>query len=151
LSYFFDTSALVKIYHQEDDSDEIMDIFNSGTEIFVSELSVIEYQSVVYRKFRENNLEEIELDKILNRFELDLNRRFELLMFNSNVIDTSKKVYQIIGKELFVRSLDVIQVGFFKSYLDDSDMFMTFDSRQILAVERLKVKNFFSTTTNGVV
>jgi uncharacterized protein with PIN domain len=151
LSYFFDTSALVKIYHQEDDSDEIMDIFNSGTEIFVSELSVIEYQSVVYRKFRENNLEEIELDKILNRFELDLNRRFELLMFNSNVIDTSKKVYQIIGKELFVRSLDVIQVGFFKSYLDNSDMFMTFDSRQILAVERLKEKNFFGTTINGVV
>jgi len=151
LSYFFDTSALVKVYHQEDDSDEIMDIFNSGTEIFVSELSVIEYHSVVHRKFRENNLEEIELDKILNRFEIDLNRRFELLMFNSNVIDTSKKVYQIIGKELFVRSLDVIQVGFFKSYLDNSDMFMTFDSRQILAVERLKEKNFFGTTINGVV
>jgi hypothetical protein len=142
---------LVKVYHQEDDSDEIMDIFNSGTEIFVSELSVIEYHSVVHRKFRENNLEEIELDKILNRFEIDLNRRFELLMFNSNVIDTSKKVYQIIGKELFVRSLDVIQVGFFKSYLDNSDMFMTFDSRQILAVERLKEKNFFGTTINGVV
>ena|GEM_PF-1523609 len=143
MSYFFDTSALVKIYHQEERSDEVVDIFNSGTEIFVSELSVIEYHSVVYRKFRENNLEEIELDKILNRFELDLNGRFELLMFNSNVIDTSKKVYQIIGKELFVRSLDIIQVGFFKSYLENSDMFMTFDSRQILAVERLKDKNFF--------
>jgi predicted nucleic acid-binding protein len=148
LSYFFDTSALVKIYHQEEDSDEIVDIFNSRTEIFVSELSVIEYHSVIYRKFRENNLEEIERHKILKKFEIDLNRRFELLVFNPNVIDTSKKVYQIIGKELFVRSLDVIQVGFFKSYLDDSDMFMTFDSRQILAVERLKEKNFFDTITN---
>jgi predicted nucleic acid-binding protein len=146
LSYFFDTSALVKIYHQEDDSNVIMDIFNSGAEIFVSELSLIEYHSVVYRKFRENHLEEIELEKVLKRFEIDLTRRFELLMFNSNVIDTSKKVYQIIGRELFVRSLDVIQVGFFKSYLNDSDTFMTFDSRQILAFERLKEKNFFSIT-----
>ncbi len=148
MSYFFDTSALVKIYHQEEGSDKVVDIFNSGTEIFVSELSVIEYHSVVYRKFRENNLEEIELDKILKRFELDLNRRFEVLMFNSNVIDTSKKVYQVIGKELLVRSLDVIQVGFFKCYLDNSDMFMTFDFRQILAVERLKEKNFFGTAIN---
>lgn len=151
MSYFFDTSALVKIYHQEDDSNVIMDIFNSGTEIFVSELSVIEYYSVVHRKFRENHLEEIELEKILKRFEIDLTRRFELLMFNSNVVENSKKVYQVIGRELFVRSLDVIQVGFFKSYLNDSDIFMTFDSRQILALERLKEKNFFIIITNGIV
>ena len=55
MSYFFDTSALVKIYHQEDGSEGVVDIFNSGAGIFVSELSVIEYQSVVYRKFREYN------------------------------------------------------------------------------------------------
>ena len=54
MNYFFDTSALAKIYHREDDSDIVISIFNSrDNEIFVSELSVIEYYSVVYRKFRE--------------------------------------------------------------------------------------------------
>jgi uncharacterized protein with PIN domain len=145
LSYFFDTSALVKIYHQEDNSDKIVGIFNSGAKIFVSELSVIEYHSVIHRKFREKNLEKADADKILKKFDIDLAGKFELLVFNWSVIDNAKKVFQTLDREIFVRALDVIQLGFFKSYLNDSDIFMTFDSRQSSAIEKLKEKNFFTT------
>jgi predicted nucleic acid-binding protein len=144
LSYFFDTSALVKIYHQEDDSDRIIDVFNSRVEIFVSELSVIEYHSVIHRKFREGHLSRIDMYKILKRFEIDLIVRFKLLIFNPLVISSAKEIFKKIGEEIFVRSLDVIQLGFFKSYLKNSDVFLTFDSRQIIAVEELRGKNFFS-------
>jgi uncharacterized protein with PIN domain len=144
LNYFFDTSALAKIYHQEDDSDIVISIFNSrDNEIFVSELSVIEYYSVVYRKFREGHIDEIELEKILKRFEIDISNRFELLIFSSSVVINAKDAFRVLGQEVFIRSLDVIQIGFFKSYLDSSDEFLTFDSRQILAVEELKRKDFF--------
>jgi uncharacterized protein with PIN domain len=146
LNFFFDTSALAKIYHQEDESDRVIAIFNSDdNSIFVSELSAIEYYSVVYRKFKEKQIDGIDLEKILKRFEIDMSNRFELLIFSPPVITNAKDAFRVLGQEVFVRSLDVIQLGFFKSYLDYSDIFLTFDSRQSLAVEELKKKDFFST------
>jgi len=143
LNYFFDTSALVKIYHQENESEDVVGVYRSVENIFLSELSVIEYHSVVYRKFRENLLDENDLDKILTRFEIDLKERFNLLMFNPGVIDSARAAFHALGKKIFIRSLDAIQLGFFKSYLSPSDVFMTFDSRQGLAYEELLVKHFF--------
>lgn len=144
MNYFFDTSALAKIYHKEDESDNVIGIFNSrDNEIFVSELSVIEYYSVVYRKFREGHIDEIELEKILKRFEIDISNRLELLIFSSSVVINAKDAFRVLGQEVFIRSLDVIQIGFFKSYLNSSDKFLTFDSRQVSAVEELQRKDFF--------
>jgi hypothetical protein len=85
------------------------------------------------------------VSKILKRFDIDLAGKFELLMFSGDVIDNAKKVFKILGRKIFVRSLDVIQLGFYKSYLSDSDIFLTFDSRQSSAYEKLRKKNFFST------
>jgi hypothetical protein len=99
---------------------------------------VIEYYSVIYRKLRENFLNINELEKIVKRFEIDLTRAFELLLFNSDVVDWSKEIYRIIGQNVFVRPLDVIQIGFFKSYLSDKDVFITFDNRQESAITELK-------------
>jgi uncharacterized protein len=137
LSYFFDTSAIVKIYHQEEGSHKVVDILNSNELIFISELSAIEYHSVLYRKFRENFIESIELEKLGKRFENDIITRFELLPFNSDVVDKSKNVFRYVAKKMFVRSLDVIQIAFFKSYLDERDIFITFDNRQESAMNEL--------------
>jgi hypothetical protein len=79
----------------------------------------------------------------LKRFEIDISNRFELLIFSPSVVINAKDAFRVLGQEVFIRSLDVIQLGFFKSYLDSSDKFVTFDSRQILAVEELKKKDFF--------
>ena len=144
MNYFFDTSALTKIYHKEEESDNVVAIFNSEeNKIFVTELSVIEYYSVVYRKFREKQIDRNDLAKILKRFESDISDRFELLMFFPDIISNAKEAFSILGREIFVRSLDIIQLGFFKSYLFGSDIFLTFDLRQSLAFTELKEKDFF--------
>ena len=146
MNYFFDTSALAKIYHQEEESERVIAIFNSpANEIFVSELSVIEYYSIVYRKFREKRIVGTDLEKILKRFEIDMSKRFESLIFSPPVIFNAKKAFNILGQEVFIRSLDVIQIGFFKSYMDSTDIFLTFDLRQGTAIEELKGQDFFST------
>ncbi len=144
MNYFFDTSALAKIYHKEEESERVIAIFNSQDGVFVSELSVIEYYSIVYRKFRERRIDGIDLEKILKRFEIDMSKRFEPLIFSPSVMNNAKKAFYVLGQEVFARSLDIIQISFFKSYLDSSDIFLTFDSRQSFAVEELKRKNFFS-------
>lgn len=143
MSFFFDASALVKIYHQEEESPDVLDIFNSNSELFISELSVIEYHSVIHRKIRENILDEVDVKRILKRLDIDLEKRFNLLIFNSSVIENAREVFHFLGNELLIRSLDVLQIGFFRSYLKRSDKFLTYDVRQKSVFEELKSKDFF--------
>ena len=39
MNYFFDTSALVKIYHEEEGADKVLEIYNSERQITISELA----------------------------------------------------------------------------------------------------------------
>ncbi len=54
MNYFFDTSALVKLFHEETGSDIVEDLVNDqNNEIWVSELIRLEFLSSVYRRFRQ--------------------------------------------------------------------------------------------------
>lgn len=54
--YFFDTSALVKIYHREDGSDFCLELYANHSQIIISELARVELYSAVFRKQREKQL-----------------------------------------------------------------------------------------------
>ena len=43
MTYYIDTSALIKVYHLEAGSQKVIDIYNSEEEIIISELSVVEF------------------------------------------------------------------------------------------------------------
>jgi predicted nucleic acid-binding protein len=52
-TYFLDTSALVKRYHQEVGTDIIDEIFEEeGKVLFISDLSIIEFHSAIALKVR---------------------------------------------------------------------------------------------------
>ncbi len=53
MKYYFDTSALVKIYHREKGTETVLNIYKSRDETVISELSKIEFISTIYRKYRE--------------------------------------------------------------------------------------------------
>ena len=52
MKIFLDTSSLVKLYHQEAETNEIEKIFNTQklTHIFLSEISKIEFASAIWKK-----------------------------------------------------------------------------------------------------
>lgn len=55
---FLDTSSLIKLYHQEDGSDFVMEaLINDVEEIFLSELAVLEFRSALWKKIREKEIE----------------------------------------------------------------------------------------------
>ena len=56
MSFFIDTSSLVKIYHKEKNSQKVIDLYNSNEAIYISELAKIEFVSTVYKKYRENEI-----------------------------------------------------------------------------------------------
>ena len=85
--YFFDSSALIKIYHYEKESDGIIEIYNANGKILVTELSRIELMSAVHRKFREGFITENILEILINKINYDFRSRFTMLYFSNAVIE----------------------------------------------------------------
>ena len=55
MTYFLDTSALVKIYHKEEGSENVLEVYKREN-MNISELSIFELLSTVYRKYREKEI-----------------------------------------------------------------------------------------------
>lgn len=83
MSYFMDTSSLVKIYHTEAGSRKALEIYKSKERIMVSELARIEFISTIHRKYREKELGSDALDILIVKFQEDADIRYEVLQFSS--------------------------------------------------------------------
>ena len=55
MKYYFDTSALVKIYHQELGTERVLSIYKNQETILISELSRIEFLRPLRRRENFNN------------------------------------------------------------------------------------------------
>ena len=70
MNLFFDTSALVKLFSYEAGSETVKELItNPANTIYVLDLALIELQSAVYRKYRNNQIPEENLEKIQNAIE----------------------------------------------------------------------------------
>ena len=58
MKYFMDTSSLVKIYHKETGTERALKVYKADNEILISELGKLEFTSTIYRKYRENAIDE---------------------------------------------------------------------------------------------
>ncbi|QTA80011.1 PIN-like domain-containing protein [Desulfonema limicola] len=47
MKYYFDTSSLVKIYHREEGTETVLNIYKKHDEIIILELSKIEFISTI--------------------------------------------------------------------------------------------------------
>ncbi len=129
MSYYSDTSALVKIYHNEEGSERMLEIFRSDEEFFVSELGRIEFLSTIHRKYRENEIDQVTLDALKERFRHDIENRYEILGFSSLVLDEARRLIRNFAREFSLRTLDSLQAAFFTIYCDQKDIFVCSDRR----------------------
>jgi predicted nucleic acid-binding protein len=68
INFFIDTSALIKIYHKEVGTEEMLTIYKGSDTLAISELAKIELLSSIYRKYRENEITQITLDLIVEKY-----------------------------------------------------------------------------------
>ncbi len=76
MQYFFDTSAVVKLYHQETGSDRVFPLYRDGEAIVISEFSKVEFLSTVLKKFRTGDIAAQTLEAVSDRFLADCSDRF---------------------------------------------------------------------------
>ena len=73
MKLFLDTSALIKLYHKEQDSELVEDIFiqRKATHIFLSELAKIEFASAIWKKERKNEIDKSQAERTIILFKSD--------------------------------------------------------------------------------
>ena len=134
MKYYFDTTALVKIYHREIGSDQVIGIYNGEDNITISELGAIEFISTIYRKHREHEIDIDTLMAVISKFQEDMDTRYEVVKFFSLVMEEAWNLICNYAPQHSLRTLDSLQFAFFKVYCDPIDTFVCADKNLIKLV-----------------
>lgn len=137
MQYFFDTSAVVKLYHQEAGSELVLPLYTAEQNIVVSELSKVEFLSTVHKKYRTNEISLAALEALKNRFMVDAHERFTVIPIVSPVIDKALEIIESYAGETHLFALDSIQVATYLVASDNDTIFVCADKRLTAFVKKL--------------
>lgn len=105
---FLDTSSLMKLYHEEPDTGRVEQVFSIGLDgIYLSELSVLEFRSAMWKKVRTKEITETQALEVIDCFKNDF-KNYTWIKLNTSVIDSASKLLSKYGKK-GLRTLDSIQ------------------------------------------
>ncbi|MEK7400133.1 MAG: type II toxin-antitoxin system VapC family toxin [Candidatus Poribacteria bacterium] len=145
MKLFFDTSALIKLFHDEIGTENITEIVNDPqNKMWISELTVIEFINFTYRFYSESRINDKELSDLICEFDKECDR-FNIVSLNEAVIKEARELLTKLGKSIPLRSLDALQLASYNLvYEDNKDWaFVTSDIRliQIFQITGGKVIN----------
>ena len=109
MKIYLDTSSLFKLYKRETGSEKMeAEISNNNiADVFLSEITKLEFLSSVYKRVRMKDLSVKEAKQIIDLFEYDF-RKYLIVPFDNAILNTAEKLISIYGvTEL--RTLDSIQ------------------------------------------
>jgi predicted nucleic acid-binding protein len=127
MNVFFDTSSLFKLYHMEDGTDELVNLFKEpGIEsIYLAEITKVEFSSVVWKKCRKNEIDENSARQLIERFERD-SAKFSFVPEGQFI---RQQAFALIGThwKKGLRTLDSIQLSSALKVKSQIELFLTSD------------------------
>lgn len=136
MKIFLDTSSLFKLYHEEDGTEELEKIFSQVkiTEIFLSEITKIEFTSTIWKKVRTKEITTKQANLTLELFENDFGK-YNFVATNSLLLEQARNLTSKYGKD-GLRTLDSIQLSTCKTLKNEVDIFYTNDNLLMKLIER---------------
>jgi uncharacterized protein len=136
---FLDTSSLFKLYHREIGTEELEEVFSSFkiTDIFLSEITKIEFASTVWKKVRMKEITKSEAEKILDSFGSDF-EKYIFVNLDSFIVEQARTLVSKYGNE-GIRTLDSLQLSVAVTLFRVADVFFTADTllRSLFELESL--------------
>ncbi|MGB5155901.1 type II toxin-antitoxin system VapC family toxin [Desulfobacterium sp. N47] len=124
---FLDTSSLVKLYHNEKDSDYVLGALSKDVQsIILAEIAILEFRSAFWKKARHNELSEKAVQEVIDCFEDD-HAKFEWIRIDPFIIDSASKLLMRYGSD-GLRTLDSLQLASAVKLKRESCIFLTSDS-----------------------
>ena len=131
---FVDTSALLKAFQKESGTETVIELLkNEENEIVVSELTEIEFKSALFRRLRNGEITENDLNELVVLFE-DYIQSIDIEEINSLTIRTADELLTKHGK-IGLRTLDAIQFAGFHLIETDLKTFISADLRLCSIIE----------------
>lgn len=141
MKIFLDTSSLFKLYHKEENTILIENIFteNKLTSVYLSEITKVEFASAVWKKVRTKEISESAALTTLELFETDINK-YSFITADSIIIEQARKLLTKYGNK-GLRTLDSIQLSSAMILGDEVELFVTSDTllKSFFEEERLPV------------
>jgi len=134
MKLYFDTSALIKAFHQEHGTDIVIKLLSADENlIYVSELTRIEFKSALYRRFNNHQISEVELQIAIKGFN-DYLQQINVEPLTTLTIEETENLfdkYYVFG----LRTLDALQLATFTLLSDKEMQFVTADDKLCKIVE----------------
>jgi uncharacterized protein len=111
--YYFDSSALAKLYHEERGSRRVRDLADkSGNRLLISRLTVVEMYSVVALKARSHAISSEEASDARIRFLADISAAaIDVLALSPSHYDGAERLIGAYGASQGLRTLDALQLS----------------------------------------
>jgi len=136
--YFLDTSALVKLYHEEPSSEVIEALAaDLAVELSVSEVARVELHSALVRKRRDGQLTDTALQEALACFRDDAAHRFRVVPVAGVTFDAAIDLLLQHGTHVPLRTLDALQLAAAKAAGTPEPTFVTADAQLITVAARI--------------
>ncbi len=142
--YFFDTSALVKLYHHEEWTDTLDRMIEAENPIIViSDIGIVEMVSALLKKTRMNLLDKQTCDNVIAEFEKDIDK-FEVIEADTVIKNSAGQLLKDFGTIFGLKTLDALQLAsaLSASEISKLDLFIVTD-RTLGSVARQKGLNVF--------
>lgn len=138
---FFDSSALVKFFHQEKGTDVVVSLISdTDNEVWVSELARLEFVCALHRRFRMKEINEEELNKVLDGFSEEYSK-FNTKKVGRAVLSEAEVLVNRLGKSLKLRTLDAIHLATFNLFNELAEMpFVAADDTLLSAAQSIGAK-----------
>lgn len=127
MNIFIDTSSLFKLYHREADTELIESVFSKVrvTNIFLSDITKIEFTSTVWKKVRIQEISVVEAETTLGLFELDT-YKYTFIATDNLIIEQARNLINKYGIK-GLRTLDSIQLSSALTVASKVKLFLTSD------------------------
>jgi len=111
MNLYFDTSALVKLFHEESGTEVVTDLINNPeNSIFISDLTRLEFISALCRRYRNKEINDQELNEALSGFREDYSR-FHVEPLGQMVLQEAEELLMKYGKTYGLRTLDALHLA----------------------------------------
>lgn len=112
MELFVDTSALVKLYYPEIDSDRVEEKILEAKRVYLCELAAVEFASALSKKVRMGELDKKDVHLIWNSFSSDLkSAQFQIISLFEEDYSKSAELILKHGAEDNLRTLDSLQLA----------------------------------------
>ncbi len=135
MNYYFDTSALIKSYIEEEGSKKVKSILKSANQIFVSSITSLECNSTIRRLLLEKSITELSYNLLRKKIYQDF-EDFSIIPFSIQIEDLAKDYIH----QFQLKTLDGVQLASCVSVVADIQSFVLCDGKLLSSAKKLDIE-----------